>query len=146
MLTDVRLPYLPLGMTLYLTPRASRGQSRRRLKLQVGLGGTQKHRAQVGQPRGQQPPQGFAHHLELGRDWAPEGQQAPRLVWNLSGEELLADSTLEHPLAASVFKALRQRIFPHSSGEETDPERVSELVTVTSEQVTSIGLTRNSVF
>lgn len=52
--------------------------------------------------------------------------------------------TLEHNTAASTFKALRQRVF--LTEEETDPENGSNLLTVTSEQVTASGLTRNSIF
>ena len=64
------------------------------------------------------------------------------LVRSLGRGQHSAGWTLQHTIAAPTFKALRQN-FPHFTRKETDPEMVSDLLIVTSEQVTHT--TRSSV-
>lgn len=84
-----------------------------------------------------------AHLSELGKAGSPVKQHDTACSGVSPGNSMQV-TTLEHNMAASMFKALRQRVF--LTEEETDPESGSNLLTVTSEQVTASGLTGNSIF
>lgn len=79
--------------------------------------------------------------LELGKP-GPEKLPSACLVRRLGRGQHSAGWTLQQTIAAPTFKALRQN-FPHFTGKETDLERVSDSLIVTSEQVTRT--TRSSV-
>ena len=121
-----------LGMIpVYLTPTASRGQGRGR----EAAGGVA-----PGNPNPTSA-SSVSSLLELGK---PGLEKLPSacLVRSLGRGQHSAGWTLQHTIAAPTFKALRQN-FPHFTGKETDPETVSDLLIVTSEQVTRT--TRSSV-